>query len=223
MNNYSKEIQAQGKILFDYLYVKDVLEKADVILGFGHFDLKIPRQCAELYLKGYAPKIIFTGGVGAGSADFKHPEAIEFLHLVQKEYPQIPESQIITEDKSTNTGENIMFSEALLHSLNPNFTFQRGIRKVIKVSNAYRQRRAYLTCLKLFPDIHFINAPAATSYEEEFNLYKFKNQDLLIHLVGEIDRLISYPARNFIIPVNIPDQVLEAHENIKQFKFKNKA
>jgi hypothetical protein len=54
-------------------------------------------------VQGYASKILYTGGVGARSADFENPESIEFLNYTKKNYPQIPEDDIIIEDKSTNT------------------------------------------------------------------------------------------------------------------------
>ena len=209
--NYSNHLLENAKKIFEYLYVKQEPEKADAIIGFGHFDLKIPRRCAELYQNNFASKILFTGGIGAGSADFQYPEAIEFKNLILKEFPRIPEDDIITEPDSTNTGENLRFMQHVLHEINPDFTFLNGIKKVLKVSNAYRQRRAYLTCLKEFPQVEFINTPAETSFEEEIELYKTKNQDLIRHLSGEMKRMLEYPALNYIVPDKIPEDVLEAY------------
>ncbi|NJK94756.1 MAG: YdcF family protein [Bacteroidales bacterium] len=213
--NYSSEILKCAKDIFDYLYLKEEPQKADAIIGFGHFDFKIPRQCASLYLQRFASKIIFTGGVGAGSADFRYPEAKEFRLLLNREFPQIPDLDIITEENSTNTGENLRFTQQLLQNQNPDFTFLSGIKKVLKVSNAYRQRRAYLTFKKIYPQIEIINTPAATSFETEFELYRSKNQDLVRHLTGETERMIRYPALDFIVPNEIPDQVLKAYGKIK--------
>lgn len=214
--NYSTLVLDNAKKIFKYLYLRQEPERADAILGFGHFDLKIPRRCAGLYLEGYASKILFTGGVGAGSADFKFPEAVEFKSLLHREYPQIPENDIIIEPCSTNTGENLRFMQEVLHQRDPDFTFQGGIRKVLKVSNAYRQRRAYLTCKKLFPGVDFINAPAQTDFEEELELYRSKNQDLVRHLSGEMERMIRYPAMGFIVATDIPEEILRAYEIIRK-------
>lgn len=215
--NYSSNVLENAKTIFDYLYLKEMPVKANAVLGFGHFDLKIPRRCAELYLKGYAPKIIFTGGVGAGSADFEFPEAIEFLNLVKREFPEIPEQDIITEPNSTNTGENLRFTNEVLEKKNPDFTFNMGINKVLKVSNAYRQRRAYLTCKKIYPGIEFINTPAETDFETELELYSSKDQDLLRHLSGEMERMLLYPAMGYIVPDQIPDEVLQAYKLLMVF------
>lgn len=216
MMNYNSNILQHAKAIFDFLYIQESPVKADAVIGFGHFDLKIPRRCAQLYLQGFVPKIIFTGGVGAGSADFKYPEAIEFLNLLKIEFPEIPESAIITEPNSTNTGENLRFTEEVLQKLNPEFTFEKGIRKALKVSNAYRQRRAFLTCKKIYPNTEFINTPADTTFEEELSIYKAKGQDLLRHLTGEMERMITYPAMDFIVPVEIPGEILQAYEEIKE-------
>lgn len=215
--NYSVEVLASARNIFNYLYVAEEAVKADVVIGFGHFDLKIPRRCAEMYLKGLVSKILFTGGVGAGSADFEHPEAIEFLKLVQNEFPQIPLEDIITEPCSTNTEENLRFTQEVLKKINPKFTFGNGIHKVLKVSNAYRQRRAYLTCIKIFPGVQFVNTPAITSFENEVELYKTKHQDLLRHLTGEIERLIKYPKMGYIVEEKIPEEILREYEILKVF------
>lgn len=215
--DYTDNVLENAKIIFDYLYVKQPPQKADAVMGFGHFDLKIPRRCAELYIKKYATKILFTGGVGAGSADFKYPEAIEFKNLVLKEFPQIPENDIITEPDSTNTGENLRFMQKVLTELNPEFTLENGIKKVLKVSNAYRQRRAYLTCKKEFPQVEFINTPAETTFYREVELYKSKGQDLLRHLSGEMERMLIYPAFNYIVADKIPEEVLQAYKLLMVF------
>ncbi len=91
--------------LFHYLALRDNPRKADVVIGFGHFDMNFLRLCCELYLKGYGKKIIYNGGMGAGSVDMKNPEALEFLNYTKEHFLQIPENNIIIEDKSTNTGE----------------------------------------------------------------------------------------------------------------------
>lgn len=215
--NYSPDILEKAKLIFNFLYLREEPVNADAIIGFGHFDLKIPRRCAELYLKNYASRILFTGGVGAGSADFQFPEAVEFKNLVLKEFPQIPGEHIIIEPKSTNTGENLRFLQKVLLEKSPDFAFGTGIKKVLKVSNAYRQRRAYLTCKKEFPGVEFINSPAQTTFEEELELYKTKNQDLLRHLSGEMERMLMYPIFNYIVSDNIPEDILQAYKLLMVF------
>ena len=52
---------------------------ADVIIGFGNFNTDIARRAAELYHQGYAPKILFTGGLGRNTDGMlPESEAIRF-------------------------------------------------------------------------------------------------------------------------------------------------
>jgi hypothetical protein len=188
------KVLSEAEALFQYLYKKDLtIEKCDLIIGFGHFDMKIPRKCAQLYEQGMGRKVLFTGGRGAGSADLIKPEAVEFKHEVLSNCKAVPADDIIIEDQSTNTGENIVFSQKILCSLNPNFTFERGIDKVIAVASPYRQRRVYLCFKKAYPHLLILNCPPETDFQQELKLFKDKNEDLVNHLVGEIERLILYP------------------------------
>lgn len=200
--------------LFHYLALRDQPRKADVIIGFGHFDMNIPRRCCELYLKGYGKKIIYTGGVGAGSADFKNAEAIEFLHYTKAHFPQIPAEDIIIEDRSTNTGENIRFSMERMKEESPVFNFENGIRSAILVATPARQLRVYLTVKMHLENIELINLPPETSYHENDELFYGKGENFSSQLTGEIRRLIEYPAKGFCTEVNIPELVMEAYRQI---------
>jgi uncharacterized SAM-binding protein YcdF (DUF218 family) len=151
-------MDAKLRELFEYLYLRtEPLYRADVIIGFGHFDLNIPRHCATLYQQGYAPLIIFTGGVGSGTADLPKPEAQSFYDELKRVAPDIPTEAIILEDTSTNTFENIRFAARAFAAEHPQLSFESGISSAILIANAYRQRRVWLTCRKAFPHISFYN------------------------------------------------------------------
>ncbi len=212
------KVLSEAETLFQYLYKKDlIIEKCDLIIGFGHFDMKIPRKCAQLYEQGMSRKVLFTGGRGAGSADLKKPEAVEFKLEVLRNCEAVPADGIIIEDQSTNTGENIAFSQKVLYSLNPHFTFERGIHKVIAVASPYRQRRVYLCLKKAYPHLIILNCPPESDFQQELKLFKEKNEDLVNHLIGEIERLILYPKKGFIEYERIPDDIYKIY-----FKLKNK-
>ncbi len=203
-------------VLFDFLALRDQPQKADVIMGFGHFDMNIPKQCCELYLKGYGKKIIYTGGVGAGSADFVNPEAVEFLRFTRKNYPQIPPEHIIIEDKSTNTGENIRFSIHRMEEQYPDCHFENGIRSAILVSTPARQLRVYLTVKMYLRDTQLINLPPETSIEENAEIFSAKDESFSNQLVGEIDRLLTYHKKGWCDKVDIPEYVIQAYKLITQ-------
>ena len=197
-----------AKDIFEYLYISsDSIPHADVIIGFGHFDLKIPQQCGRLYQHGAAERIIFTGGIGSGTADLGKAEAVAFAEELRKTYPSLPDDIVILEDSSTNTSENIQFTIQKLQTHYPNFTFNNQIVEAILVANAYRQRRVFLTCRRNLPQVRFYNAPPKTAFEEEFQLFSSKEQDLIDLLIGEIDRLIRYGEKGYLLQEKIPEDI----------------
>lgn len=200
--------------LYQFLNKKDALQKADVIIGFGHFDMNIPKRCCELYLDGMGRKIVFTGGVGAGSADFKNAEAIEFFHYAQKFFPQIPPEDIIIEDKSTHTGENVRFSMQILKEKLPGFDFETGIQSAILVATPARQYRVYLTVKQHLPHIDLINLPPELSYDDNVLNFHDKAEDFNKQLTGEIYRLIEYPVKGLCAPVIIPANITDQYKKL---------
>ncbi len=208
-----------GQAIFNFLYVKDKPEPADLIIGFGHFDMKIPDTCTMHYQRGLAPRILFTGGIGAGSADLIMPEAKAFLERTRKSGPFIPEEAVFLEDKSTNTSENIVFSEKVLANAKPPLHFGKEIKRIILVANAYRQLRVMLTMKKHFPDVKLINCPPETTYEKQKLMYQLKFQNFDDLLIGEVDRIKNYPDKGWIDKIDIPPIILDIINREKKLDF----
>jgi len=198
----------QAYKLFNYLYLQNKPRKSDLIIGFGHFDLKIPRKCADLYLQGYGSKILFTGGIGAGTADLQKPEARAFFEVLKQGYPDIPEEDILIEDRSTNTGENIEFSANIVKQ-NSDLNFDDENFSAILVANAVRQKRVDLTWQKHYPKSIVYNCPPQTTMEEEYELFQSKNRDLTELILSEIDKIKHYPAKGYIKEEKIPQEILK--------------
>lgn len=203
------------QVLFDYLYPKDNPKKSDIIVGFGSFDLKVPHRCAELYSQGFADKILFTGGIGAGTADLGKPEAQAFLDYIHDYFPQIPDVDIFIEDQSTNTGENLEISQKLLMSHNPPIDLRSGERSALLVTTAARQKRAELTWRKHFPKTTYYNCPPDTTLADDSELFNSKGLDLRQLVLNEIAKIDTYPARGFIAEEKIPDRVKQIYKLIK--------
>src|SRR4249919_2833642 len=62
--NINSEVLHLGKILWDYHHVNHIVQQSDCILALGSHDLRVADRAAELYLQGYAPMLIFSGGLG---------------------------------------------------------------------------------------------------------------------------------------------------------------
>lgn len=200
------------EIAFAYLAARDALpvEPADVVLGLGHFDRAIPRLCAELALAGRARWILFSGGVGAGSGDFAQAEALEFRDDVRRHWPAAEARIALLETRSTNTGENLAFTAAALAAERPDLLPGAGLRSAIVVATPCRLRRALATVRQHWPAVRAVGTCAERSLADEEALYARHGLALRAPVVGEFERLATYPARGFTAPVNVPADVLAA-------------
>ncbi|MBI5380270.1 MAG: YdcF family protein [Opitutae bacterium] len=187
----------------------------DAVVGFGHFDLRIPRACGTLFRAGRVRHIIFTGGIGAGTADLGAPEADVFSAELRRDFPDISPASVFTENQSTNTGENIRFTAAKLARQQPALAFGHGIRSALLVANPCRQRRVWLTWRANLPDVPAHCAPPASSFAAEQALYASKGQDIRLQLLGEIERILAYPAKGWIQAEPVPPEILAATEQLR--------
>ncbi|MDB6116536.1 MAG: YdcF family protein [Verrucomicrobiaceae bacterium] len=195
-----------AKILWDYMRLDHVLEPSDVILVLGSNDLRVAAHAADLYLRGLAPWLVFSGNVGRLTEGvFKKSEAEMFAEVAMAK--GVPESAILQESRSTNTGANIDLSRELLAA--------RGIdpQRLIVVQKPYMERRGYATFMKrwLGKDVRMSSPPLS------FETYPTEElpKELIINvLVGDVQRVRVYPDLGFQIPQPMPDEVWAAWEEL---------
>src|SRR5688500_11447976 len=109
----SGEVLAWAKVLWDYHHMSHTLQKADIILALGSHDTRVAVRAAELYLQGWAPLLMFSGGLGRLTDGlWQETEAEKFAAIAVE--MGVPAAHILLEKKSTNTGENINFSRKIL-------------------------------------------------------------------------------------------------------------
>ena len=184
------------------------LQPADVIVGFGHFDLRIARTCGDLWQQGLASRILFTGGVGAGSADLGMPEAEAFAIELRKAIPDFPSDCLLVEPHSTNNGENVRFSLEVLQQAD----ISSG--SAILVATPFRQRRVNQTWSKVTHGVPSQSAPPKPDLQTDRHIFAHKGEDLIAQLSGEIARLQNYPQRGWIADTAIPSDILTAAANL---------
>ncbi|WP_221030280.1 YdcF family protein [Actomonas aquatica] len=201
------------EVVFRYLNQRSSTppEHCDAIIGFGHFDQRIARQCGELWRAGVAPRIIFTGGVGAGSADLGQPEARAFAATLHDMLPEFPADALLLETESTNTGENIRYLSLKAKTL------QWPLTSVVLVASPYRMRRVALTWREQGPGAgsRYFCVPPLTTWDEEYRLFAAKGENLIRHLPGEIDRLTTYATRGWIAHTAVPLEVAAAADSLR--------
>lgn len=202
-----------ARVALAWLAATDPLPSApaDAVLGFGVFDLALPVYCGELYARGLARRIIFTGGIGAGTGNLGRPEADAWCAALLAAHPAIPREHIILENRSTNTAENIRFIADLLARDHPDLAFGRGLRTALIVASPSRLRRVRLTLQKLAPEIRLIRCLPPVDFDRERALYEHHSADYLAHLCGELDRIVDYPARGWIAAESLPPAIAAAH------------
>jgi uncharacterized SAM-binding protein YcdF (DUF218 family) len=206
MSINNEEIKGLAKRIWDYHHLNHDLLKSDVILVLGSHDTRVAERAAELFLAGYAPVIIFSGGLGRLTKElWDKSEAEVFADIAIK--MGVPAGNIIIENQSTNTGENILFTKKLLA--------ERGIdfHSLILVQKPYMERRAYATFKKLWPEKDCI----VTSPQISFDNYA-KGEDcyneLINIMVGDLQRIKMYPDKGFQIEQDIPVDVWLAYEKL---------
>lgn len=201
-------IDQDAKIIWDYMQMHERLQPADAIFVLCSLDTRVAERAAELYHQGYAPWVIVSGGVGTLTKDrFTKPEADVFAEILQR--AGVPEDRIIRENTSTNTGENIRFTYALLQQLGHVFS------SFILVQKPYMERRTYATFMKQWPgeQVHMNVTSPHISYEDYFTADMPK--DLVINImVGDLQRIKDYPAKGFQIEQTIPADVWAAYERL---------
>lgn len=97
----------------DYHFLNQKVLKADCIIGLGSYDLRVAEKCAHLYSSNYAPLVIFSGMYGNWTKTLWNKTEAEIFseHAVKHGLPQ---KVIKLESKSTNIGENALFTNQLL-------------------------------------------------------------------------------------------------------------
>src|ERR687893_562784 len=99
-------VRALVETLWQYHQLHHPLVRADAILVLCSHDTRVAERGAELFLEGWAPLLIFSGGLGAITRGmWSEPEAEQFAKIAVG--MGVPEEKILIENNSTNTSENV--------------------------------------------------------------------------------------------------------------------
>lgn len=200
------EILSLAKLLWNYHHMQHEVAKADCILVLGSHDLRVAERGAELYLEGLAPVIIFSGGLGNFTLGmWKEPEADLFAKKAME--MGVPADAILIENKSTNTGENIMFTQRLLEekNLHPH--------SFLLVQKPYMERRSFATFKKHWPDKELTVTSPQIPFEEYPN-HEIPLERVINIMVGDLQRIEAYPEKGFQIYQEIPTAVWSAFNKL---------
>jgi uncharacterized SAM-binding protein YcdF (DUF218 family) len=207
----TKEVLAEARKLWDYHHLYHEPVPSDCILVLGSHDLRVADRGAELYLQGLAPILIFSGGLGnVTKGIWKDPEADRFARIALDK--GVPAEAIFIENQSTNTGENILFTQRLLEDkgLHP--------RTFLLVQKPYMERRSYATFKKHWPDKELIVTSPQVAFED-YPTPEIPLERVIQIMVGDLQRIRIYPEKGFQIKQEIPDEVWAAYEQLVEWGF----
>ncbi|MES2922753.1 MAG: YdcF family protein [Verrucomicrobiota bacterium] len=136
---------------------RDHAAKSDCIIVLGAavhgthpspvFEERI-RHGIALYRSGYAPTILFTGGIGEGG---NHSESSIGRSVATRQ--GIPVSDILIEERSRTTRQNLSEAETVMR--------KHGLKSAILVSDPLHMKRAMIMANRL--GIDAVSSPAPTT------------------------------------------------------------
>ncbi len=209
------DIKKYAKILYDYHLILDKLEPADIIIVFTSLDLRVAKYAASLYTeKKLAPRIVIAGNNAVNpnvsnniqETNWGMPEAEKFKEVMVSE--GVPEEIITTETRSTNSQENVEMTYELLKDNLP--------KRIILVQKQSMGRRAYATFKKHWPDNNYqlmVTSPN-TTYEEYVSGGEIDEDTYINIMVGDLQRILIYPEKGYMIEQEVPEDVLEAYKKL---------
>lgn len=209
----TKEAMEALRVIWNCLYTEDALAPSDVILAFGCADPAVGERAAGLYLQGYAPWLLFSGGLGKGTQGrLAKSEAETYAQAAQK--LGVPKERILLETRSTNTGENLRFSHALLR--------EKGIdvHTALVVHQPNMGKRIRATLQKQWPegDVRFLIAPADRSLEAylaRLSAAGVAEYEMVCNIVGDFQRMDVYARLGYQTACPMPMEAWEAFERMK--------
>jgi uncharacterized SAM-binding protein YcdF (DUF218 family) len=180
-------------------------ERADAILVLGSFDPMAAVHAAALWKAGLAPIVVMSGGIahrgGLLDTGWDQTEARVFADRAIGE--GVPAQAILLEERAQNTGDNFRFGVPLLEKAGVHPT------KLIVVAKPYMTRRGFATGRKLRPEIELLMQC------EEIDVVRYFTREpdperTLLALVGDLHRIVVYPALGFQIEQDVPATVIDA-------------
>ena len=205
-----KRIRDLASIIWNYHKLNHPLEKADAILVLCSHDERVVERAVELYGEDWAPLVIFSGGLGAITRKlWTEPEAERFARLAIA--TGVPKDKVIIENRSSNTGENILYTKQLLADMG------LELQKFIVVQKPYMERRSFATFRKWWPEKQVIVTSPQIGFDDYLANYAnsaLSPNEVVSIMVGDLQRIRVYPARGYQIEQDVPSEVIGAYDEL---------
>lgn len=199
------------RILWAYLHRGEPVRPADLIFVLGNEDTDCAVLAAELWHRGVAPLIAVSGATGRNTRGVLRRSEAELFADTARAHG-VPADAMLLETRATNTGENVLFTRALLADR------KTDPKRVLAVQKPYAERRVLVTLRHFWPEPAF----AVTSRDIGFEAYAAHTGDragLIAMLVGEVHRMLVYPGRGWQRPEDVPPEAVEAARRLTREGF----
>ena len=204
----SPEELHNAEILWKFMFLRHEPKHADVIVGLGCHDLTVADDVAALYARKVAPLIVFSGKSGR-MTEAIFPQSEARIMRDKAVGHGVPEDAILIEEASTNTGQNIRFTQHLLE--------EKGVAvtRIVLVHKPYMLRRDFATFMCQWrgaDDVEVTCWAADVSLAQYLSRTSDDDRRTLSIIVGDVQRIKLYPERGFQVEQMIPDKVWSAYE-----------
>ncbi|MBR3060699.1 MAG: YdcF family protein [Oscillospiraceae bacterium] len=184
----------------EFIFMKDAPQKSDVIFIPGTSQSAITEKAAELFCAGFAQYVIPTGAYSGKRGKFaaekidnpryagEYASDFEYCRHILRENG-VPDSAIIREDRSTNTGENAEFSAMVLRELGIQ------VKRAILCCQSFHARRAFMSYGKFFPETEILVVPTDTQgiRKEDWFLQEKSYRRVMSELYKCGEYFLEYP------------------------------
>jgi len=112
------------------------------------------------------------------------------------------------EETATNIGENLASTSRLIPEA----------VSAILVTKPQTQLRCKATVQKQWPGVRVIMTAPQTAFEDQPTGVQ-DERGFFCEMVGDLERIMTYPARGFQVDVDIPDRVMSAFRTLRSAGF----
>lgn len=194
-------------ILWQYLTAPHDHHRDGLLVVCGSYDLRVCDYACTLFRGGDFERLLITGKTGNWTDQlWSETEAHVFAERARG--LGMSDSELILETEATNFGENIRNARRLAPKSGKSSGTSPG--KVTFITKLNSIRRVLVTAPIQWPgaDIR-ADGPAIAFPEEVSNVVGIFG--LIEEMVGDVDRLIKYPAFGYQASVDIPDDVVNSY------------
>jgi len=189
-----------ASVIWNYMASFKTEAPSDAVIVCCSYDLRVCDYACLLLQSGLTNRLVLSGNTGNWTSQlWDQPEAHIFLARAIEN--GVSKESNLVEDRATNFGENVRFSQAML----PNAT------RVTFVTKPAAVLRVKLTVEAQWPDVEaFISCPEIDFPSEVSNAVGVLG--IINEMVGDIERIQQYPERGFQANHELPDEIVAAWE-----------